>query len=285
MRWLLSLLVLALGGTAWAEQGAERYTLRYKFQPGEELRWNVVHRNQIRTSVSGSTQLAETTSQSIKVWRVREVKPDGSAVFEHLVEDIDMRHQLSGRNEVRYNSRTDKEPPRGFDNVACAVGVPLSVITLDPVGKIVHREKKQVKGSPQSEGEITVPMPDGPIAVGESWTRPSDVSAKGQDGRLATIKLLQRFTLEEVKTGVARIRMATHVLTPIRDPAVEAQVVQCAPSGEVRFDIAAGRIRSQRSDVDRSVVGFRGEASSIHYATRFSEEFLAATPVEQVAGD
>jgi hypothetical protein len=27
-------------------------------------------------------------------------------------------------------------------------------------------------------------------------------------------------------------------------------------------------------DVDKSVVGFRGEASSIHYLTRFTEELL-----------
>ena len=44
----------------------------------------------------------------------------------------------------------------------------------------------------------------------------------------------------------------------------------------MRFDIDAGRILAQEMEVDKGVVGFRGEASSIHYLTRFSEEFTAS---------
>ena len=46
----------------------------------------------------------------------------------------------------------------------------------------------------------------------------------------------------------------------------------------MRFDIDAGRVLGQEMDVDKGVVGFRGEASSIHYLTRFTEEFLSAEP-------
>src|SRR5208282_5464437 len=86
---------------------SQQYLLRYKFHPGDTLRWSVIHRCRIRTPVSGSTQTAETTTTSVKVWRVHEVKPDGSVVFDHMVESVDMRHRLSGRDEVHYNSRTD----------------------------------------------------------------------------------------------------------------------------------------------------------------------------------
>ncbi len=79
-----------------AAQTVERYTLRYKFTPGESLRWKVVHRCRVRTTVSGTTKTVETVSTSEKVWRVRGVEPDGSATFEHLVEWVDMRHQLTG---------------------------------------------------------------------------------------------------------------------------------------------------------------------------------------------
>ena len=89
----------------------QAYLLRYKFQSGDTLRWTVVHRCRIRTSVSGTTQTAETTTTSIKVWRVHEVKSDGTIVFDHSVESVDMRHSLSGRDEVRYNSRTDPCAP------------------------------------------------------------------------------------------------------------------------------------------------------------------------------
>ena len=92
----------------------EKYTLRYKFHPGETIRWEVEHRSNVRTTVSGTTQTAETLSISVKAWRVAEVQPDGTATFEHSVEWVDMRQKLTGRDEVRYNSRTDAKPPRGL---------------------------------------------------------------------------------------------------------------------------------------------------------------------------
>ena len=55
----------------------------------------------------------------------------------------------------------------------------------------------------------------------------------------------------------------------------------------MRFDVDAGRILSQQMDIDKHVVGFRGDASSIHYLNRFSEQLLpedlktAAKPTDQ----
>jgi hypothetical protein len=63
----------------------------------------------------------------------------------------------------------------------------------------------------------------------------------------------------------------TQILTPIHDAAIEAQIIQRAANGEVRFDVAAGRVISQQMDVDKSVVGFSGPASSMHCLTRFTE--------------
>ncbi len=64
-------------------------------------------------------------------------------------------------------------------------------------------------------------------------------------------------------------------MTPILDPALEAQVLQYETSGNVRFDIERGQILGCQVDVDKSVVGFRGEASSIRYIGRSTEEYLA----------
>ncbi len=79
-----------------------------------------------------------------------------------------------------------------------------------------------------------------------------------------------------MKTGVATIHLATQILSPVHDPAIEAQLIQFESAGTVRFDIDAGRILGQEMAVDKGVVGFRGEASNIHYLTEFSEEFVSA---------
>lgn len=261
-----------------ASDDQETYLLRYKFERGEKIRWKVIHRSKVRTVVSGTAQTAETVSISTKQWRVTTVKPDGTAVFAHLVEDLDMRQRLTDRDEVRYCSREDEKPPLGFEDVAKAVGRPLSVITLDDRGTILERQARPVPAAVSGQGQITIPLPEEPVAVGDVWSVPHDIDVPLPSGAVKKVKSRQNFALQDVKTGVATIRVATQILTPIHDPAIEAQLIQRESAGTVKFDIAAGRILQQRMDVDKRVIGFRGQASSLHYLTRFTEELLDEQP-------
>ena len=275
-------LVVAISSIAPAAE-PDKYVLRYKFQPGETVRWEVEHRTKSRATISRETQTVETLSLSVKRWRVADVAPDGAATFEHSVERVDMRQKLAGSSEVRYNSQTDAKVPPGFEGVAKSIGRPLSRVTIDSKGKVLHRDrfdKKPTtpaaaeKTSLQDDGWMTIPLPDEAVVIGHTWTLPQSIDIPLERGGVKRIKAVQQFTLESVKTGVATIRVATEILTPISDPAVESQLVQREAAGRVRFDIDAGRIIGQQLDIDKHVVGFRGDASSIHYVNRFSERLL-----------
>ena len=102
--------------------------------------------------------------------------------------------------------------------------------------------------------------------------------AIAKDKPAKKIKTRQTFTLTSVKTGVATITVATQVLTPIDDPALESQLIEQTSSGTVRFDIDAGRVIAQQMDVDKRLVGYPNPASSLHYLTRFTEKLLPDTP-------
>ena len=279
--WAL-LVIVALGTSAWAADAADppaaekktekKYDLKYKFRPGETVRWKVEHRAKIRTTISGTTQTAETESYSVKVWKVQKVSESGNFAFEHSVESILMKQRLSGRQEEVYDSTKDKEPPVAFQQVAKSVGVPLSLVAMDPTGKILKREDRQPQAS--SDSQMTVPLPAEPVAVGHTWNVPLEVEVKLENGVVKKIQTRQQFKLEEVKNGVATISTETVVLTPVRDPAIEAQLIQRASSGTVRFDIEAGRVLGQQMDLDKQVFGFRGEASTMQYQTRFIEKLL-----------
>ncbi len=256
-----------------------QFDLRYKFSPGEIIRTEIVHRAAVQTTIDGTTQKAETQSKSIKTWRVGEVTPQ-AVTFMHMVESIDMWQRAQGRKEVRYNSRTDSEAPPGYEEVAKAVGVPLTVVTMDDRGKIIKRQEKRAQPTSMST-QMTMPLPDHPIGIGDTWTSPLEVEVVLKDGGTKKIQTRQKFTLEKVVDGVATIDVDSQILTPVSDPAIEAQLIQRLSSGTVRFDIEAGRVLSQQLDLDRHVIGFSGAASSMHYVTRFTEELLP--PVAETA--
>jgi hypothetical protein len=105
-------------------------------------------------------------------------------------------------------------------------------------------------------------------------------------GTTKAIQTRQRYELEKVDFGVATIAVETQVLTPVDDPKIRVQLIQRLTKGHLRFDIAAGRIVSQRTDLDETVLGFSGADSSMHYVARFDEQLLlkkndtAAAPKE-----
>ena len=261
---------------------AAKFDLKYKFQPGEVLATEVVHRASVRTTIQGTTQTAETQSRSVKSWKVEGVEA-GAVTFTHMVDNIEMWQRNSGRQEIRYNSQTDDEVPPGYEEVAKSVGVPLSVVTMDERGTIVSR--KETRAQPMGVStQMTMPLPDHPIAVGESWSTPIDIDVTLTDGTMKKVQTRQKFTLESVADDVAHVKIDSQVLTPIHDPSIEAQLVQRMSSGWVKFDISAGRVLSQQLDLDKHVIGFNGPTSSMHYVTRFTEKLLSeAEAGEQAA--
>lgn len=250
-----------------------KYLLRYRFTPGETIRWQVEHRASVRTTAQGSTQTAETISRSVKVWKVTKVAADGTATFEHLVDEVDMHQSVSGRQEVHYNSRSGEPPPAGFEEVAASVGVTLTLFTLDARGTLVQREDLR-QTRQQAQGMITIPLPEQKVAVGDHWDVPQEVPVTNSAGLTKRIKTRQRFTLTEVSGDLAAIRIETHILSPIDDPQVEAQLVQLAVQGEAYFDLELGRVVRQQTDMDRKVHGAQGEGSVMHYTTRFTERLI-----------
>jgi hypothetical protein len=266
-----------------AKSDDAKHVLRYKFKRGETLRWEVEQRSQIRTTIQGTTQTADTVSTSVKVWRVDGVDAKGQAKFTYWVESVDMRQKFDGRKELHYNSDNDKEAPPGFGDVAKQVGVPLSTVTLDALGKTVAREELVQQTTPAPE-LITPPLPEEAVAVGGQWTTPADIKVTLRTQEVKTIKARQHYTLESVEGDVATIRLETQILSPVRDnPEIEAQIVQSKANGQIRFSIDEGRILSQQSDVDEHVNGFQGEASSLHCVSRFSERLLPAGAASKAA--
>ncbi|NQT41494.1 MAG: hypothetical protein HQ581_28655 [Planctomycetes bacterium] len=275
---IVPFLLIPMLSTAPAHGEPELYRLRYQFSPGEVLRWDVSHLATVRTTIGGTTQTAETLTESVKAWKVTEVDDEKNITFVHSVESVKMQQKLTGRKELAYDSTTDAVVPPGFEQVAQSIGVPLTTVTIDPLGNVIRRHEETLRPGQQQDGQLTIPLPEKPIAVGHLWSFPHEIVLPLQGGGFKTVKTRQDFELEEVSTGVATIRVSTKILTPISDPSVEAQLIQRQSAGTVRFDVDAGRILGQEMGLDRKVHDFQTKGSLLHYMTRFTEEIHPDRP-------
>jgi hypothetical protein len=252
------------------------YDLCYKLRTGDILRYDVEHRASIRSTIDESTQAAQTQTNSIKAWKVTDVLPNGEMEFANVVEQVHMVNQLPDRSPTEYDSRHDKTPPPGFEAAASAVGVPLSVVRISPRGKIVQRDIKFPQEATDDDGSIVVRLPDEPVAVGATWDEPYELNVQLHSGGTKVLQTRRHYELTDVAHGIATIAVTFQVLSPI-DSHIESQIVQRLMKGTVRFDIEAGRVVSQQMDVDKSILGFAGATSSMHYVMRMQEKLIQPT--------
>lgn len=252
---------------------SEEYLLRYKFAPGETIRWKVTHLGTTETKISGNTQSSKSRSVSTKLWQVTEIDAQGKITFTHTVENVDMWQQVSDRPEVAYNSQSGAEPPAEYQQVAKTVGKPLTSATITDSGEILEKGGNSSKFT-LGLGDIIMLLPPKAVHAGSSWYEPSELQVRQADGQVDRIKIRKRYTLEKVQTGLATIQVKTEVLTPVDDPRTQAQLVQQLTNGEIKFDVDAGRVVSKQMDWDELVVGFRGPDSEMKYLARFTEELV-----------
>lgn len=257
-----------------------KYDLLYKFRQGNVLRYSVEHNASIHSTIDEVTQAAQTKTESVKLWKVTDVLPLGDIEFMNVVERVHMVNQLPDRDPVEYDSERDKQAPAGFEDAARAVGVPLSVVRMTPRGKVIRRDVKFRQQSAEDDGAVILRLPEQPVAVGDTWDEPLEIKIDLKDAGSKAIQTRRHHKLASVANGIATIEVTYQVLSPI-DARIESQLVQRLMSGEVRFDIEAGRVVSQRMDVDKRILGFAGPTSSMQYIMRMEEKLEAPPKVAE----
>ena len=257
------------------------YHLQHKLKSGEQLRYQVTHLVKVKTVIQGSAQNNQSRSKSVKLWDVHDKDSAGHIVFTHSIEHVDMWSETTGRQPVRYDSRRDEKPPHEYEVVAKTIGKPLSTITMLPCGEIGSRDD-QIGKIDLGMGAIAVPLPNESVKIGATWSSPSSVAVRLEDQAVKEIKVRCKYQLAKVASGIATISVKTQVLTPVKDPRVESQLIQRMSEGIIKFDIDAGRVLSKQLDWDETVVNFSGPDSRMEYLGRMTEKLveprLAKTP-------
>lgn len=285
---LLFILFPCVSGSVFAEESKKSekdsspgYALSYGFKKDEIYRWNVVQQLRVKTMINPKTEVVDTISRSTKVWKVIEVKEDGSAVLEHLVEDVDMHRKQTDYPDSSFNSETDTFVPAGYEQVAASLNVPLARLTVSKSGKILKKQPLVPYTPGGLDSKILIPLPERELKIGEIWKVPEEVQLPLPNGTVKKVKLQKIYHLESVKNVLARIKFKTERLSPIDDPKLEIRLLDKLPSGYIDLDLETGEILAQQTDVKESVMGFEGEMSRIDHSTRFIEVLKKNYPLTE----
>ena len=249
----------------------ETVRLGYRFRAGDRLVMDVAHRALTETTIAGTTQSTETATDSTKIWTVTAVDAEGNATIEHSVDGVTMTSRTSDKGQVRWSSSGDEPPPPGYETVKQSLGVPLSRLTIDRVGRVLSRQDLR-PSPPSNTGDlIVVPLPDGAVREGAEWTVPQEVVVEAPNGPRKAVRTRLRYRLASVRDGVATIQVDTTVLTPLDDPRLEARLLERIWDGTVEFDLERGRVIRRTTGIDRRVIGFSGPESSVRYKASLEE--------------
>lgn len=272
--------IVAFSVFPWVSIGsaeeAEKYTLRYKLDGGQQLRYEVTHVAKTKTRIKGEEEIANVHTVSQRHWDVNAVI-NGEATFDHIVDAVEMTQQQGENEEIRWDSASDAEPPAPFAKVAEQIGTKVSTIKINERGQELEREDFGGTKSKLGMGSLALALPEEPLVVGDTWTVPREVKARTEDGEIKTIKIRELYRLEQVKTGVATLSIRSEPLTPMNEESLKAQVVQQLSDGEIKFDIDAGHMISKQLTWDETVVGFQGPNSMMEYRARMTEKLLDQT--------
>lgn len=264
-------------------EGEPTVSLRYRFTPGTVIRSEVTHLAKNGTRIDSVQQDATSRTVTDKSWTVIEVA-DGKTTFDYRIDAIDMSQQVNNGNEIRYSSReaTDELPPVQFAHAADKVGTIVSTIQIDDQGMVIARS--DIHNPPHmGMGDVTVPLPKSPVAVGATWEIAREMRIERKDKNFRLVKFREFFKLEKVSAGIATISVRSEPLSTIADPAEEAQVLQQLSNGTIQFDIDAGRMISKELAWDHQVVAFSGPGSVFEYSARLDDHVVATETATRAA--
>jgi hypothetical protein len=261
-----------------ARQATQRqqFEFRYQFPVGETLRWNVEHISTNKTSMEEVTEVMSSRTESTTAWKVLSLDSHGNATLEQTIESANWWQKTGDKNPISFNSADRQPPPQEFASMAQTVGRPLMTMCVDPLGTTISSsaEDNQYKFG---TGSPWIPFPQHPIAVGDLWYEPSEVTAFNEDKSIRRVKLRIRYELADVRDQKATINFSTEILTPVDDPHVQSQLLQRITRGVLTFDLARGRMVGKRVNWNEKVQGFHGPNSLLHYLGQYTVLILEPT--------
>lgn len=246
--------------------------LRWKFQRGEEVKYNVQQNMETLTEV-GDNQINQAMKQSMDMsWNVLDVSAGGDAIMHQVVKRIQMKMASGPDGEILIDTSNPEPSENPF--VKSMVGVFSNIVNqnftvhMKPTGEVgkveVPKEllealRTSAAGNAAALNEKTledmmkksgVTLPATQIAPNSTWT--SEQSVQFPFGTI-NIKSTMTYVSKDT-TGNAIISIQPEVsVTPTEGAPVKMTVSDSSGQGQVTFDIEGGRVTKSQLDLTMSM--------------------------------
>jgi hypothetical protein len=267
-----------LNKAATAAAAKQQYELKYKFRKGDTLRWQVEHTATTKTHMANETEEMSSRSKSVRCWKVVNVDSKGNMVFEHSIESLEAWERVGETEPIAYNSQTDSTPPAYYESTAEKLGRTLATLTVAPTGQIVNRQSN-LDTADFGMGDVLIPMPDKPIAIGHRWSVPKQFQAENEEGEVQQFAARVVYELQKVVDGQAYLTFKTEVLTPLNSEKAHSQLLAKLSRGVAVFDLEQGLIAQRTIEWNEKVQGFEGPDSLLQYLAKLTEKLVTGTEV------
>lgn len=253
----------------------QKFDLKYRFKPGEEVRWSVEHTASTKTQIAGKHETTSSRTNSTKLWKVSSIDKVGNITFVHSVESTSLWQKIGDEEPKSFDSESNEEVPDEFLAANDMIGKPLAIVTINPRGKIVDRKVPDSNFN-FGAGDICTPLPNEPVAMGHQWFVPTEFEATDNNGNRLKLKARINYRLAKVIDGVAIIAFRTEVLTPIETDQIRSQLLQKLNNGYVAFDIQMGRLTTKEIEWNEKVQEYAGADSFLQYTGKMTEKILVS---------
>ena len=253
------------------------YDLRYKLKAGDKIDFLFEQVASTKTRMSGEAESTTSRSQTSKQWEVKNIDSLGQMTFALKWTSVNMWQQIGDDDPIKYNSKTDTKAPEEYQAISELVGETIAVFSITDTGVIVGRDSNLSESS-FGAGEVTVPLPGKPVAIGYRWNVPTVLNATDEERKNIRLKARVSYQLSKVENNNAFISFRTEVLTPVKSEKVRSTIMQQMTDGYIVFDMQRGYPILRNVEWDEKAQGFEGADSLLTYVGRATEKVKVSRP-------
>lgn len=295
---------------------AETWTLRYQFAPNETLQYASHQAMTLTTTLESGTQVDVSEFRQRRSFRVRNMDAEGRTTLEMTFDHVWMKKKMGDQKELIYESTmkpsdvplvfrqvdhqirklktnfylnsngtsafeqlvsqgstTSPSKDAEVQNAASLVEAETETDSIQTVSA-THASAADAEKDP---GTFLLTLPDHPVAIGGTWKHVITVPVRVTAEFNRNIQILKTFRLESVEGQTATISFRSSIESPLRTPAVRAQLVQALPKGTMTFDIPNGRMLKLQMSHNQSVFGAVTQNGVLECVGHSTDELITST--------